>query len=155
MSDVRTERYRADPIYRQKVREQQALRYANDEAFRATVIAKSKAKRAREAAERNAALGDPAQYIFERAIKGLAKCRDYQARKLRAVPPWANPAAMSEIYRAARLMGEVTGEVFEVDHIVPLRAHLVCGLHCESNLQILPRPLNRAKSNRRWPDMPE
>ena len=38
--------------------------------------------------------------------------------------------------------------------IVPIINPLVCGLHCESNLQILRADENMKKSNRHWPDMP-
>jgi hypothetical protein len=37
----------------------------------------------------------------------------------------------------------------------PLNHPLVCGLHCEHNLQLLTREANAAKRNRWWPDMPE
>ena len=65
-----------------------------------------------------------------------------------ATPPWADKTKIAAIYaRAAQLRQEV-------DHIVPLVSPIVCGLHCEANLQILPMPANRSKNNRHWPDMP-
>jgi hypothetical protein len=42
---------------------------------------------------------------------------------------------------------------YHVDHIVPLTSDLVCGLHCEANLQIAVGKDNIAKNNRWWPDM--
>ena len=43
---------------------------------------------------------------------------------------------------------EETGFKWEVDHMLPLRAETVSGLHCGDNLQVLPRILNRRKRNR-------
>lgn len=78
----------------------------------------------------------------------------YKAAKLQATPVWANFKAIEEFYAAADFLSMVTGEWYEVDHIVPIRSKLVCGLHCEANLQILTLEANRSKSNRFWPDMP-
>lgn len=71
-----------------------------------------------------------------------------RAAKLRSTPAWANIEAMRAIYRMAVDLS------MTVDHIVPLRSKLVCGLHCEANLQLLPLRDNIIKSNRTWPDMP-
>lgn len=71
-----------------------------------------------------------------------------RAQLLRATPPWAN----FEIIRGLYVLGRKLGQ--EVDHVVPLRSKLVCGLHCEANLQLLPLRANRSKGNRSWPGMP-
>ena len=63
---------------------------------------------------------------------------------------------MEEIYDlAARKTALKTGGVdrWEVDHIVPLQSPIVCGLHVEHNLQVIPASKNRSKHNRHWPDM--
>lgn len=70
------------------------------------------------------------------------------ARKLRATPEWACPEELANTYTRARAAG------LEVDHIVPLRSKVVCGLHVPHNLQLLPPAENKQKSNRYWPDMP-
>ena len=72
-----------------------------------------------------------------------------------AMPPWANSFFISEIYDLARLRTRLTGVAWEVDHIVPLRNPLVCGLHVEHNLRAIPKMQNKTKGNRYWPDMPE
>lgn len=95
--------------------------------------------------------------------KKLARCASYkgtprgkavnaavQARRRSAFVPWADPVAIKALYaEAARLTAE-TGIAHEVDHVVPLQHPLVCGLHVEGNLQILPAEVNRAKGNQ-WP----
>ena len=68
-----------------------------------------------------------------------------RAREIEAVPHWLTKqqrAEMRAIYVAARQIGPSV----EVDHIVPLRGRLVCGLHVPWNLQILPMVANRQKS---------
>jgi 5-methylcytosine-specific restriction endonuclease McrA len=67
-----------------------------------------------------------------------------------ATPPWLNQVQIEEmrsIYLAAK-----PGE--HVDHIVPLKSNLVCGLHVPWNLQILPERVNLQKSNNMWPGHP-
>lgn len=77
-----------------------------------------------------------------------------RAMKLKAMPKWADPAEIEKKYEEARLLTELLGEPFEVDHIVPLKSNLVCGLHWEGNLQVIPASINASKNNRYWPDMP-
>lgn len=77
-----------------------------------------------------------------------------RAAKLRATPPWAQEEKVAEFYFAADFLGMVTGEWYHVDHIVPIQSKVVCGLHCETNLQVIPGLENQTKGNRYWPDMP-
>lgn len=71
-----------------------------------------------------------------------------------ATPKWANKFFIEEAYRLAQLRTKMFGFKWHVDHIVPLRSRLVCGLHVENNLQILPEGDNLKKANKFWPDMP-
>lgn len=47
------------------------------------------------------------------------------------------------------------GRQVQVDHIVPLKHPLVCGLHVPHNLTVSLEDDNRRKGNRFWPEMPE
>ncbi|WP_157649560.1 hypothetical protein [Burkholderia ubonensis] len=78
-----------------------------------------------------------------------------RAQMMQAYPAWANDELIAEAYELARLRTIMTGIPWQVDHIVPLNSDLVCGLHCEANLQVIPKAANLAKSNDWWPDMPD
>ena len=71
-----------------------------------------------------------------------------QKRTKFATPDWANKEKIKEIYKQAVKLTESTGIRYEVDHIIPLTNKLVCGLHNEFNLQILPMSENRLKNNK-------
>jgi hypothetical protein len=83
-----------------------------------------------------------------------AKYKAYMARKVRAMPVWADQDLIEHFYRLAQKLGRETGQEHHVDHIVPLQGKTVCGLHVHDNLQVLPGKLNLSKGNRYWPDMP-
>lgn len=76
------------------------------------------------------------------------------AQKRRALPQWANTFFMREAYALAKLRERVVGGKWHVDHIVPLQSEIVCGLHVETNIRVIPAFDNQSKSNRHWPDMP-
>jgi hypothetical protein len=75
------------------------------------------------------------------------------ASKLRATPEWADHDIIRALHQIAFLYRKA-GIPANVDHIVPLQSKIVCGLHCQANLTILPKLDNLRKSNRTWPDMP-
>lgn len=76
------------------------------------------------------------------------------AAQLQATPKWADHSKIQEFYFAANFLGMVTGEWYHVDHMIPIRSELVCGFHCQANLQVIPGKDNQRKGNRYWPDMP-
>jgi len=75
-------------------------------------------------------------YIVERRKK-----RD------KSMPPWANKKVINAIYLIASQLTIETGIKHEVDHVIPSNHELICGLHVETNLQILTEAENIAKSN--------
>jgi hypothetical protein len=72
---------------------------------------------------------------------------DRNAIHTKACPNWANKTAIEKNYNAAKELTTETNIVYEVDHIVPVKHPLVCGLHVEFNLQIIPMEENKEKSN--------
>ena len=87
-----------------------------------------------------------------------AKAAKYRFSKKKAYPKWSESEfekfAIKEIYALAQQRTEITGVPHAVDHIVPLKSDLVCGLHCVANLRVITAFENSSKSNRYWPDMP-
>jgi hypothetical protein len=81
-------------------------------------------------------------------VKASNKSRRRKHRD--ATPPWltaAQKAEIREIYRIAIHMTKATGEQYVVDHICPLRADTVCGLHVPWNLRVITQEENLRKSN--------
>ena len=73
-----------------------------------------------------------------------------RAAKLNATPSWLTKADRLDIaamYERAATLTAQTGEKHEVDHVVPLRSGVVCGLHVPWNLEVIKAYKNRAKSN--------
>lgn len=72
----------------------------------------------------------------------------YKASRLKATPIWADQIAIRAFYLQAQMLTQSTGVVHHVDHIYPLRSPLVCGLHHEANLRVIPWIENLKKGNR-------
>lgn len=77
-----------------------------------------------------------------------------KSKRLNATPAWVIAELIALKYADAIKISQMTGIKCHVDHIIPLRSKLVCGLHVEYNLQILSQTENISKGNRVWPDMP-
>lgn len=71
----------------------------------------------------------------------LANNAKRRAIKNMAIPSWANLEKITKIYN-------LCPKGYHVDHIIPLQGELVCGLHCEHNLQYLTAKENLSKGNR-------
>lgn len=78
-----------------------------------------------------------------RARKTFQK-RTRDAIKLRATPKWSNLEEIAEIYRDCP-------KGYHVDHIIPLKSKLVCGLHVPENLRAIPKFDNLSKGNKFQP----
>lgn len=68
-----------------------------------------------------------------------------------ATPEWLTKdqkKTIRALYMHAQAMTQTTGEQYVVDHIVPLRSELVCGLHVPWNLRVITQEENLKKSNK-------
>lgn len=71
-----------------------------------------------------------------------------------ATPKWLTEDdrfLMEEIYHLAKIRRELTGVEWHVDHIIPLKGEIVCGLHTPFNLQVIVGKENKKKSNKWTP----
>lgn len=80
--------------------------------------------------------------------KTAAKVRKRQMLKLQATPSWVNYTRIDAMYSLAAMLTKAIGEKYHVDHIVPIKNKLVCGLHVYENLRVIPAKQNLAKSNK-------
>jgi hypothetical protein len=63
-----------------------------------------------------------------------------------ATPKWADTNKIQEMYEE-RAQLSASGQIYHVDHIIPLNHPLVCGLHVEGNLRVIPKEINEKKNN--------
>jgi hypothetical protein len=85
------------------------------------------------------------QANFERYTEKTARRRRHLDK---ATPQWANLDAIRQIYKESSRISQETGIRHHVDHIIPIKGKNVCGLHVESNLQIIPALDNHEKFNK-------
>lgn len=143
-------KYRADNLARKKT--YQKSRYWDN---RDRLLDLSRAYRKEKGSELNARRREYFyQYNRESVELRNAQSSRYRAAKLLAVPKWFDACLVRDVYALAKARTIETGVPHHVDHIVPLVSEIVCGLHCQQNLQVIPGFDNRSKSNRHWPDMP-
>lgn len=164
MREYHRKKMASDPTYKERMHKT-AGKWAANNPEKAKEVKRKSAEAHREKNRQRLAkyreenrekdLASKRAYNERNPHKVLANCRKRQASKALATPSWANLFFIEEAYHLAKVRSKVVGTKWEVDHIVPLRSKLVCGLHVEHNLAVVPRKLNQAKGNRWWPDMPE
>jgi 5-methylcytosine-specific restriction endonuclease McrA len=92
-----------------------------------------------------------ARYYIEHKEYYHMKSKEYLLKKARAMPrnlsefdKWA----IYEIYHFRKIKSVITGVDHHVDHIIPIRSDVVCGLHVPWNLRVIPAKENLSKSNK-------
>lgn len=74
-----------------------------------------------------------------------------RALKYNAIPKWSKlPSVkkqMLQIYINAQVRNFSSKKRHQIDHIIPLYGVNICGLHTPSNLRIISKEANQAKSN--------
>ncbi len=74
-----------------------------------------------------------------------------RADKMLAVPVWYNEFdefVMQEAFHLSEIRTKLFKIKWHVDHMIPLKAKEACGLHCASNIQVIPQKLNNIKVNK-------
>ena len=114
-------------------------------------------KSARDYADRNKE--KISEYSKEWSRKNRDKRRtylsDYRAKQFNASVEWdveLSDLVLREAHHLARAREEHTGIKWHVDHIIPLKSKIVCGLHVWTNWQVIPATVNQSKQNKVVPD---
>ena len=67
--------------------------------------------------------------------------------RLQAMPKWVCQKSIKTVYSLKANLQKARGIIYHVDHIIPLKHKLICGLHVPWNLQILTAGENSKKKN--------
>ncbi len=70
----------------------------------------------------------------------------FHFNRVEAQPKWADQSKIDAVYTEMKRKA-VNGRRYHVDHIIPIKHPLVCGLHVENNLQVLTARANLVKGN--------
>ena len=127
------------------------------EAYEADKEARKKKARDRRAADPEAARARDREYYKNNKGIFIRNAREREGMIKEQTPAHFNPDAVNEIYRRAQELTEATGQQYVVDHVVPLKGHVVggrlgdeasrsvSGLNVQDNLLIVPYDLNAGK----------
>jgi 5-methylcytosine-specific restriction endonuclease McrA len=116
-------------------------------------LKESRQKQALDYYRRNQERAKARMLKFQKDNKHLfcANSAKRRASKRQASPNWLSEDdrwLIKEIYETALARTKLTKIEWHVDHIVPLKHDLVCGLHVPWNLQVITASENISKHNR-------
>jgi hypothetical protein len=163
-------KYQSDPVYRSKriasAREQEQKnqercnerkrnKYNNDPVFREKRKQQIN-KQKRQLWQENSVWKERKKEQTKNWVRNNQGKRNYyeklkKAKRKQCIAGWADKRKIKEFYQEAFCLSSQGGLKYQVDHIYPLVSHFLCGLHVETNLQILTAQKNASKGNRKWP----
>lgn len=91
------------------------------------------------------------EYFKNNQEKFFVKNKNRRIIKKQATMKWDKEFTdfvLEQAYRLKNLREEITGFEWHVDHMIPLQADEVCGLHIWNNFQVIPAELNLSKNNK-------
>lgn len=130
------------------IRNKTSMRKANTAYCESTKEHRSEIERARYIANSESIKARTKAYRAKHPEKIRAWNGTRRADQQQAMPVWVSRHEINAIYSAASALWLASGEPHHVDHIIPLRHKLVCGLHVPANLQVLLGAENMRKSNK-------
>ena len=91
------------------------------------------------------------QWQINNPEKYAVNCAKRRYRCMQSTPVWLtndDKNSIASFYILAKELGKAAELKFHVDHIIPLKHDLVCGLHVPWNLQVLTAKENCSKHNK-------
>lgn len=152
--DLRTEEQKTEDREKSKVywadNKDKKLEKSKRYRERHKIALYAKAKQMRDKNKANIAAKKKEYYQTNPHIKQASRARR-RAVKKQATMKWDREFTdfvLEQAYRLKNLREEITGFEWHVDHMIPLQANEVCGLHVWNNFQVIPAVLNISKNNK-------
>jgi len=113
--------------------------------FVGPIMSRKIAKQRRESIDTPTMIYKPTRAVLD--TNDVRKLWDRAAVRRHTTPSWANKESIKQIYNEAKRLSDQSLIKYHVDHIIPIKHPLVCGLHVENNLRIISAQENSQKSN--------
>lgn len=151
LNKIKEQAYQYRNKNKEKIAKKDKVRYS-----RLKILGLLKVKRKRYSAEnKEAFLNKNRNFQKVWRQKNPARVRELKqkrrAAKLQAIPIWyaeLDSFVLNEAYLLCKDREKLTGIKWEIDHMIPLQANNVCGLHVWNNFQVIPSFLNQSKRNK-------
>lgn len=140
--------YRENPENRERILAAQTAWYLRNRGTEELKVARRAAAKRFYWKHREEILARRAAWLAANPHINRESVRRYKAMRAGQSPKWADKKRIREIYAEAVRRSKATGIPHEVDHIIPLKNPLVCGLHVPENLQVITKSANSAKKNK-------